>query len=188
MFAKKSFSDLNRLNVEEFKAKEKIPLVVVLDNVRSQHNVGAVFRTSDAFLVEKIYLCGITATPPNREIHKAALGATESVEWQYFEKTVDAVNHLKKLGFSVFALEQTENSTSFLDLDRHCEGGTTEAIHNDVTPIALILGNEVDGVSDDVLPLIDGAFEIPQFGTKHSLNVSVSAGIAIWEIFKKLNM
>jgi len=200
MFAKKSFSDLNRLNVEEFKAKEKIPLVVVLDNVRSQHNVGAVFRTSDAFLVEKIYLCGITATPPNREIHKAALGATESVEWQYFEKTVDAVNHLKKLGFSVFALEQTENSTSFLDLDRHCEGGTTEAIHNDVTgllrltarndvmPMALILGNEVDGVSDDVLPLIDGAFEIPQFGTKHSLNVSVSAGIAIWEIFKKLNM
>jgi len=175
MFVKKSFSDLNRLNVEEFKAKEKIPLVVVLDNVRSQHNVGAVFRTSDAFLVEKIYLCGITATPPNREIHKAALGATESVEWQYFEKTVDAVNHLKNQGFSVVALEQTEHSISLLDNEKKIK-----------KPIALILGNEVDGVSDDVLPLIDGAFEIPQFGTKHSLNVSVSAGIAIWEIFKKL--
>jgi len=181
MFVKKSFSDLNRLNVEEFKAKEKIPLVVVLDNVRSQHNVGAVFRTSDAFLVEKIYLCGITATPPNREIHKSALGATESVEWQYFEKTVDAVNHLKNQGFSVFALEQTEHSVSLLD---YCRGVLQYA----PTPIALILGNEVDGVSDDVLPLIDGAFEIPQFGTKHSLNVSVSAGIAIWEIFKKMNV
>jgi len=179
MFVKKSFSELNRLNVEEFKAKEKIPLVVVLDNVRSQHNVGAVFRTSDAFLVEKIYLCGITATPPNREIHKAALGATESVEWQYFEKTVDAVNHLKNQGFSVFALEQTEGSVSLLD---YCRGVLQYA----PTPMALILGNEVDGVSDDVLPLIDGAFEIPQFGTKHSLNVSVSAGIAIWEIFKKM--
>ena len=181
MFVKKSFSDLNRLNVEEFKAKEKIPLVVVLDNVRSQHNVGAVFRTSDAFLVEKIYLCGITATPPNREIHKSALGATESVEWQYFEKTVDAVNHLKNQGFSVFALEQTEGSVSLLD---YCRGEACLA----PTPIALILGNEVDGVSDDILPLIDGAFEIPQFGTKHSLNVSVSAGIAIWEIFKKMNV
>jgi len=215
MFVKKSFSDLNRLNVEEFKAKEKIPLVVVLDNVRSQHNVGAVFRTSDAFLVEKIYLCGITATPPNREIHKSALGATESVEWQYFEKTVDAVNHLKNQGFSVFALEQTEGSVSLLDFERadddECsshsrEGGKRKfdavnlpakgtvdskeipACAGMTSPIALILGNEVDGVSDDVLPLIDGAFEIPQFGTKHSLNVSVSAGIAIWEIFKKMNV
>ena len=199
MFAKKELSELNRLNVEEFKAKEKIPLVVVLDNIRSQHNVGAVFRTSDAFLVQKIYLCGITATPPNREIHKAALGATESVDWEYFEKTVDAINHLKNQGFSIFALEQTQNSISFLDFGRHCEGGTTEAIHNDTgllrltarndgtpTPIALILGNEVDGISNDVMPLIDGALEIPQFGTKHSLNVSVSAGIAIWEIFKAI--
>ncbi|MCL2413714.1 MAG: RNA methyltransferase [Bacteroidales bacterium] len=200
MFVKKELSELNRLNIEEFKAKEKIPLVVVLDNIRSQHNVGAVFRTSDAFLVEKIYLCGITATPPNREIHKAALGATESVDWEYFEKTVDAINHLKNQGFSIFALEQAQNSVSFLDFGRHCEGGTTEAIHNhaglfrlaarnDVTPampIALILGNEVDGISDNVMPLIDGALEIPQFGTKHSLNVSVSAGIAIWEVFKTM--
>ena len=175
MFTKKNLSELNRLNIEDFKATEKIPLVVVLDNVRSQHNVGAVFRTSDAFLVEKIYLCGITATPPNREIHKAALGATESVDWEYFEKTVDVVNFLKTQGFSVFALEQTQNSISFLKLPKL------------PTPIALILGNEVDGISDDVMPLVDGALEIPQFGTKHSLNVSVSAGIAIWEIFKKFN-
>jgi len=175
MFTKKNLSELNRLNIEDFKATEKIPLVVVLDNIRSQHNVGAVFRTSDAFLVEKIYLCGITATPPNREIHKAALGATESVDWEYFEKTVDVVNLLKTQGFSVFALEQTQNSISFLKLPKL------------PTPIALILGNEVDGISDDVMPLVDGALEIPQFGTKHSLNVSVSAGIAIWEIFKKFN-
>ena len=175
MFTKKNLSELNRLNIEDFKATEKIPLVVVLDNIRSQHNVGAIFRTSDAFLVEKIYLCGITATPPNREIHKAALGATESVDWEYFEKTVDVVNLLKTQGFSVFALEQTQNSISFLKLPKL------------PTPIALILGNEVDGISDDVMPLVDGALEIPQFGTKHSLNVSVSAGIAIWEIFKKFN-
>jgi len=175
MFVKKELSELNRLNVEEFKAKKKIPLVVVLDNIRSQHNVGAVFRTSDAFLVEKIYLCGITATPPNREIHKAALGATESVDWSYFEKTIDAVNHLKNQGFSIFALEQTQHSISFFDFAS-------------TTPMALILGNEVDGISNEILPLIDGALEIPQFGTKHSLNVSVSAGIAIWEIFKKMNM
>jgi tRNA G18 (ribose-2'-O)-methylase SpoU len=175
MFTKKDTSELNRLNVEEFKATKKVPLVVILDNVRSQHNVGAVFRTSDAFLVEKIYLCGITATPPNREIHKAALGATESVEWEYFEKTVDAVNYLKNQGFSVFALEQTQHSISLSELPKFS------------TPVALILGNEVEGVSDDVIPLIDGALEIPQFGTKHSLNVSVSAGIAIWEVFKMLN-
>ena len=175
MFVKKELSELNRLNTEEFKAKKKIPLVVVLDNIRSQHNVGAVFRTSDAFLVEKIYLCGITATPPNREIHKAALGATESVEWAYFEKTADAVNSLKNRGFLIFALEQARNSISFLEFAP-------------TTPMALILGNEVDGISDDVMPLVDGVLEIPQFGTKHSLNVSVSAGIAIWEIFKKLTV
>ncbi|MDR1951302.1 MAG: RNA methyltransferase [Bacteroidales bacterium] len=231
VFAKKNLSELNRLNVEEFKATDKISLVVVLDNVRSQHNVGAVFRTSDAFLVEKIYLCGITATPPNRDIHKAALGATESVEWQYFSKTVDAVNDLKRQGFSIFALEQTQHSISFLEfgdvpvrrrfhLRRSISGRlhlpmqaqpaknnrtaenpppneesvseqVSRFVRNDGTlrlskPIALILGNEVDGISDDVLPLIDGAFEIPQFGTKHSLNVSVSAGIAIWELFKFL--
>jgi tRNA G18 (ribose-2'-O)-methylase SpoU len=169
---KKELSELERLSVEEFKATKKIPLVVVLDNIRSQHNVGAVFRTADAFLVEKIYLCGITATPPNREIHKAALGATESVEWEYFEKTAAAVENLKCRGFSVFALEQTQKSISLSELSEL------------PTPLALILGNEVDGISDDVMPLIDGALEIPQFGTKHSLNVSVSAGIAIWEVFK----
>jgi tRNA G18 (ribose-2'-O)-methylase SpoU len=193
MFTKKSISELERLNIEEFKSTEKIPLVVILDNVRSQHNVGAVFRTSDAFLIEKIYLCGITATPPNREIHKAALGATESVEWQYFSKTVDAVNELKNQGFWILALEQTENSISMFDFDaipfenlRERRMKVVEALETPPTPIALILGNEVDGISDNVLPLIDGAIEIPQFGTKHSLNVSVSAGIAIWELFKIL--
>ncbi|MDR2907658.1 MAG: RNA methyltransferase [Bacteroidales bacterium] len=174
MFVKKETSELNRLTVDEFKSTQKIPLVVVLDNIRSQHNVGAVFRTSDAFLVETIYLCGITATPPNREIHKAALGATESVDWRYFEKTVDAVAELKHRGFSVFALEQTQNSISLAKLPELPK------------PIALILGNEVDGVSEDVMVLVDGALEIPQFGTKHSLNVSVSAGVAIWEMFKRV--
>ena len=179
MFAKKNLSELDRLSVEEFKTSQKIPLVIVLDNIRSQHNVGAVFRTADAFLVEKIYLCGITATPPNREIHKAALGATESVDWEYFENTVDAVNVLKNQGFSVFGLEQTQNSISLFE----CKG---EACLAPTKPIAIVLGNEVDGISNDVMPLINGALEIPQFGTKHSLNVSVSAGIAIWELFKLL--
>jgi tRNA G18 (ribose-2'-O)-methylase SpoU len=172
MFTKKNLSELKRLGVEEFKSIKKIPFVVVLDNIRSQHNVGAVFRTSDAFKVEKIYLCGITATPPNREIHKAALGATESVDWKYFNKTVDAVGDLKHRGFSVFALEQAKNSISL------------SALPKLTSPIALILGNEVDGISDEVMNLVDGVLEIPQFGTKHSLNVSVSAGIAMWEIFK----
>ena len=185
MFVKKEISELNRLNIEEFKVKEKIPLVVILDNIRSQHNVGAVFRTSDAFLVEKIYLCGITATPPNREIHKAALGATESVDWIYFEKTIDAVNHLKSQGFSIFALEQTQKSISLAELSSQqnqlSELPTPAPL---ALPMALVLGNEVAGISDEVMALVDGAFEIPQFGTKHSLNVSVSAGIAIWEIFK----
>ncbi len=175
MFTKKEPSELNRLNIEEFKSAKKNPLVVVLDNIRSQHNVGAVFRTSDAFLVEKIYLCGITATPPSREIHKAALGATESVDWEYFDKTVDAVNHLKNQGFSIFALEQTQHSISLSELPEWS------------APVALILGNEVEGVSDEIIPLLDGALEIPQFGTKHSLNVSVSAGIAIWEMYKMFN-
>ena len=173
MFVKKDLAELNRLNIEEFKSTKKIPLVMVLDNIRSQHNVGAVFRTCDAFLVETIYLCGITATPPNREIHKAALGATESVDWKYFDRTVDAVSHLRDRGFAVFALEQTKHSISL------------SALPALPSPVALILGNEVDGISDDVIPLIDGALEIPQFGTKHSLNVSVSAGIAIWEVFNK---
>jgi len=184
MFEKKELSELKRLTIEEFKAKEKIPLVVVLDNIRSQHNVGAVFRTSDAFLVEKIYLCGITATPPNREIHKAALGATESVKWAYVERTIDAVSHLKNQGFSIFALEQTQNSVLLSELSELSETHVQQS--QLPTPIALILGNEVDGISNDIIPLIDAALEIPQFGTKHSLNVSVSAGIAIWEIFKKI--
>ena len=191
MFTKKDLSELNRPNINEYKAISKIPLVVVLDNIRSQHNVGAVFRTADAFLVEKIYLCGITATPPNREIHKAALGATESVEWEYIEKTVDAVNRLKNQDFSVFALEQTQNSISLSELSDDCRGEArslsgVEMCLAPTTRIAIILGNEVDGISGDVMPLIDGALEIPQFGTKHSLNVSVSAGIAIWELFKML--
>ncbi len=174
MFTKKDTTELQRLTVEEFKSAEKIPLVVVLDNIRSQHNIGAVFRTADAFRVEKIFLCGITATPPNREIHKSALGATESVDWEYTEKTVDAIQILKSQNYSIFALEQTQNSISLFDLSEL------------PTPVALVLGNEVEGVSEEVIPLIDGALEIPQFGTKHSLNVSVSAGIAMWEMFRIL--
>lgn len=176
MFIKKQPNELNRLSVTAFKQTSKLPLVVVLDNIRSQHNVGAIFRTADAFRIEKIYLCGITATPPHREIHKSALGATESVEWSYCEQTTMAIKDLKQRGFLIFALEQTRGSLPLQDLS-----GLS-------SPVALILGNEIDGVSDEVMTLIDGALEIPQFGTKHSLNVSVSAGIAIWELFLKLSL
>lgn len=166
-------SELNRLSVEDFKKADKLPVVIVLDNVRSQHNIGSVFRTSDAFRMAKIYLCGITATPPNREIHKTALGATESVEWKYFETTIAAIEHLKADGYSVYAIEQVEKSISLKDFKLEVE-----------QKIALVFGNEVDGVAEEVMLLVNGSIEIPQFGTKHSLNIAVSAGIVIWEIAK----
>lgn len=169
-------SELNRLTIEEFKNEKKQPIVVVLDNIRSCNNIGSVFRTSDALLIEKIYLCGITATPPNREIHKTALDAEKSVDWQYFEKTEDAVTELKNKGYHVFAIEQAENSISLPDFYPERE-----------QKIAVIFGNEVKGVQQKVVDLCHGCIEIPQFGTKHSFNVSVSAGIVLWDLFQKIN-
>jgi tRNA G18 (ribose-2'-O)-methylase SpoU len=168
-------SELNRISIEEFKESEKLPLVVVLDNIRSQHNTGSVFRTADAFRVDGILLCGITATPPNREIQKTALGATESVRWEYHDSTAEAIKELKSKGYIIIAAEQAVGSI----------------IPEEFAPVsgmkyALIFGNEVMGVEDEVMDLCDFCIEIPQFGTKHSLNVSVSAGILIWEVYKKL--
>ncbi len=172
---KLKLEELGRIDVETFKETKKIPLVVVLDNVRSMHNVGAVFRTADAFIVEKIILCGITPVPPHREIHKAALGATESVDWIYEKEISTAIKNLKNDGFEIVGIEQTTNSQNIEDY----------AINRD-KKYALVLGNEVDGLSDEALPLYDTFLEIPQLGTKHSLNVSVCAGIVIWEFFRNL--
>jgi len=169
-------SELGRISVDEFKEVHKTPLIVVLDNIRSLNNVGSVFRTSDAFLIEKIYLCGITATPPNKEIHKTALGATESVAWEYVEDTLALVGKLKKEGVRVLSIEQAENSTML----------------NDFTPesdqkYAVVMGNEVKGVQQEVVSVSDVCIEIPQLGTKHSLNISVSCGVVLWDLFNKLN-
>lgn len=172
---KLKINELNRLTAEAFKATEKTPLVVVLDNIRSCNNIGSVFRTSDALLVEKIFLCGITATPPNKEIHKTALDAEKSVDWEYLEKTEEAVKKLQQDGFKVFAVEQVENSILLPDF-KPASG----------EKVALVFGNEVKGVQQKVVNLCDGAIEIPQFGTKHSFNVSVSAGIVLWDIFQKM--
>lgn len=171
---KLKITELNRISPEEFKETKKTPLVVVLDNVRSLHNVGSVFRTSDAFLVEAVYLCGITATPPHAEIHKTALGAENTVEWKYFENTLDAVNELINKGYHLAAVEQAENSIMLDEL----------SLSED--KYAVILGNEVKGVNQEVMNLCHSCIEIPQFGTKHSLNVSVTSGIIIWEFFKRL--
>ena len=165
---------MHRLTVDEFKAASKTPLVVVLDNVRSLHNVGSVFRSCDAFRVEAVYLCGITATPPSAEIHKTALGAEDSVEWKYFADATEAVDELHARGTKVFAVEQVANSTMLQNLD------TNENEH-----YAGVLGNEGKGVQQTVVDRCDGCLEIPQFGTKHSLNVSVAAGIVVWEFAKK---
>lgn len=172
---KLKITELNRLSKDEFKQVDKIPLIVVLDNVRSLNNVGSVFRTSDAFLVQAIYLCGITATPPQPEIHKTALGAEDSVDWIYREETLDAVNELKENGYTVFSIEQVENSTMLPEL-----------VLDTNKKYAVILGNEVKGVQQEVVNNSDGCIELPQFGTKHSLNVSVTAGIVIWDFFKQL--
>jgi tRNA G18 (ribose-2'-O)-methylase SpoU len=172
---KLSMLELNRLNAEEFKNIEKKPLVVILDNIRSQHNIGAVFRTSDAFLVDCVYLCGITATPPNAEIHKAALGAENTVSWKYCKQTIDAVTELKASGFKIVAVEQARESIMLPSF-----------IADNTQKYALVFGNEVKGVDQEIMNLCDLCIEIPQLGTKHSLNISVSAGILIWEFFKML--
>jgi len=168
-------SELDRLSVEEYKEIEKTPITVILDNIRSCNNIGSVFRTSDALLIEKVMLCGITATPPNTEIHKTALDAEKSVPWEYFENTEDAVNQLKENGYSVFAVEQVENSVMLPDFAP--EKGKK---------YALIFGNEVKGVQQSVVNLCDGAIEIPQYGSKHSFNISVSAGIVLWDLVYKI--
>lgn len=168
-------SELDRLNVEQFKATAKIPLIVILDNIRSLNNIGSVFRTSDAFLIKKIYLCGITATPPHKEIHKTALGATESVDWEYVENTTDLIKDLQNDGIKIVSIEQAENSISLEQFK-----ATTGQSY------AVIFGNEVKGVAQEVVNLSDQCIEIPQFGTKHSLNISVSCGIILWDLFKKI--
>lgn len=172
---KLKITEMNRLTVDEFKQAAKLTLVVVLDDVRSLHNVGAVFRTSDAFRVERVCLCGITAVPPQPEIHKTALGAEDSVDWTYYKDAADAVRELQGEGYTVYAVEQAEGSTMLQHLRPEPDGR-----------YAVVLGNEVKGVRQDVVDLCDGCLEIPQYGTKHSLNVSVTAGIVIWEMAKKL--
>ena len=175
MNRKKFVTEMGRISGDDFRSAEKLPLVVVLDNVRSQHNVGSVFRTSDAFRVQRIMLCGITATPPNAEIHKTALGAEDVVEWQYFASTDDAVALLREQGYRIYSIELCEGSIALQNFETLPGEG-----------YAVILGNEVKGVQQSVVDASDGAIEIPQFGTKHSLNVSVTAGMVIWEFAKKL--
>ncbi|MFY0688037.1 MAG: RNA methyltransferase [Cyclobacteriaceae bacterium] len=168
-------AELGRISVADFKQESKFDLVIVLDNIRSMHNVGAAFRTSDAFRINKIILTGITAKPPHRDIHKAALGATDSVDWEYVNEPIEAVNQLKEKGYQIIAAEQAEGSV------------TLEEFKPEVgQKFALVFGNEVFGVSDNVVNVADGCVEIPQFGTKHSLNVSVSMGIVIWDFYQKL--
>jgi 23S rRNA (guanosine2251-2'-O)-methyltransferase len=171
---KLTMDELNRDSVKDFKSKEKIPVMLVLDNVRSAYNIGSVFRTADAFAVGAIYLCGIAAVPPNKDIFKTALGATESVEWKYYEKTTDCISELKKSNFNIFAIEQVEGS-SYLDLFKPVIG----------EKYAFVFGHEVNGVSDEALKMIDGALEIPQFGTKHSFNIVVTVGIVLWDYYLK---
>ena len=168
-------NELGRISVDEFKAVKKTPIIVVLDNIRSLNNIGSVFRTSDAFLIEKIYLCGICATPPNKDIHRTALGATDSVDWEYVEDTLELVEKLKVEGVKVLAIEQAENSTKL----------------NDFSPeenqkYAIVMGNEVKGVQQEVVNASDVCIEIPQLGTKHSLNISVTTGMVIWDLFSKM--
>lgn len=167
--------ELDRLTVDEFKQATKVPIVVVLDNVRSMNNIGSVFRTADAFLIEAIFLCGITATPPHKDIHKTALGATDSVEWRYFEKTQNAINFLKSRDYLILGVEQTENSVMLQDFRIH-----------DGIKYGVVFGHEVRGVQQSIIDECDQTIEIPQFGTKHSLNISVSAGVVLWELFRKM--
>ena len=193
--------EMNRLSLEEFKEADKLPLIVVLDDVRSLHNVGSVFRSADAFRVEAVYLCGITATPPNAEIHKTALGGEDSVDWRYFERTEDAIEELHRQGVFVYSVEQVEGSTKLQELNPqhsnpHHSSPNNSSHKTSSTPItqnstpntryAIIMGNEVKGVKQSVVDMSDGCLEIPQFGTKHSLNVSVTTGIVIWEFARQI--
>jgi len=168
--------ELNRKTLDEFKDSSKIPIVVVLDNIRSLNNIGSVFRTSDALLIERIVLCGISGTPPHKEIHRTALGAEDSVAWEYFEKTVDAIEWLKKDGYKVISIEQTVGSVDLMKYQPKEE-----------VKYALVFGNELRGVEQDVVNISDECIEIPQFGTKHSFNIAVSAGIVLWDFFTKIN-
>ncbi len=200
---------MNRLTLEEFKEAEKLPLIVVLDDVRSLYNVGSVFRSCDAFRVKAVYLCGITATPPNTEIHKTALGGEDSVDWEYFKTTEEAVEKLKQSGYFVYSIEQVEGSTKLQNLpeaheelfkqekesekqgkESEKQGKESEKQENSSLPkgYAVIFGNEVKGVKQNIVDMSDGCLEIPQFGTKHSLNVSVTAGIVVWEFAKLLKL
>jgi 23S rRNA (guanosine2251-2'-O)-methyltransferase len=175
MFRKLKNKELNRLNVDEFISTSKTPLLLVLDNVRSAHNVGSVFRTSDAFLLEGVYLCGITATPPHKEIYKTALGATETVSWKHFKEAADCIKQLKEEGYVVISIEQAENAV-MLD----------EFMPEQGKKYALVFGNEVEGVSQELLDLSDNCIEIPQSGSKHSLNIAVSAGVVCWDFVNKM--
>lgn len=168
-------SELERKSIDDFKQADKTPIIIILDDIRSLHNIGSVFRTSDAFLIEKIYLCGITATPPNKEIHKTALGATETVTWEHNKDVLEVITTLKKEQVLVYAIEQVEHAV-FLN--------TFEPIKD--KKYALVFGNEVYGVSQEAIKICDGSIEIPQLGTKHSLNISVSAGIVVWDLFQKM--
>ena len=168
-------SELNRLSVSEFKRAEKSPIIVILDNVRSLNNIGSIFRTCDAFLIEKVYLCGITAKPPHKDIHKTALGSTDTLDWEYFENTTEVVDKLRNEKVNIISIEQTEDSIMLHEFQPN-----KEIKH------AVIFGNEVKGVSQDVVDKCDMVVEIPQFGTKHSLNISVSAGIVIWDLYNKI--
>lgn len=172
---KLKLDELNRASVAEFKAGEKMPVVIVLDNVRSMHNIGSIFRTADGFAVEKMCLCGVTAQPPHREIEKTALGATQSISWEYFTHPLQAIEQLRRNGYRIIAVEQAENSTMLQNFN---------ALKGE--KYALIFGNEVNGVSDEVMKNIDACIEIPQFGTKHSFNIVVSAGIVLWDLFLKI--
>jgi len=169
-------SELDRKSIDDFKKSDKTPLILVLDDIRSLHNIGSVFRTADAFLIEKIILCGITATPPNKEIHKTALGATETVAWEHHENVLEVIETLKKENIRTLAIEQVESSVFLQDF-------TVEKNQK----YALVFGNEVYGVAQEAVAICDGCIEIPQLGTKHSLNIAVSAGIVVWDLFKKFN-
>ncbi len=174
---KLKLDELNRATVQEFKTADKLPICVVLDNVRSMHNVGSVFRTCDAFAIDTLYLCGITAQPPHRDIEKAALGATQSVHWQYTAQITTAIKELQAQGYTVLAIEQVSTSINLL----HFKPSPTNKY-------AFVFGNEVNGISEEILPLVDGCIEIPQFGTKHSFNVSVTAAIVLWDVVSKTSL
>lgn len=171
MMEKLTTSEMNRLTIEEFRAAEKLPVVIILDNIRSQNNTGSIFRTADSFRLEAVFLCGITATPPHREIHKTALGATESVKWEYFSRTADAITKLRSKDYIIVAVEQAHRSIRL-----------PEFVLPENKKIAFVFGNEVHGVDEEILSMADAILEIPQYGTKHSLNVAVSVGIVIWHI------